>query len=432
MSQDDRRPAHDVPPGTEAAGPSGAAGGELDLAHVDPLTGAGNRRLLDELLTRRWGELTAAHGRVALVIVDLDAFKAVNDRFGHAAGDHVLTTTAELLRQHFRQGDVLARYGGDEFVVVVQGAGSRVAATLAARARRALDSHPFTFAARDRMVRVPLSFSLGVASYPEDGLAGDEVFAAADHRLYAEKRRRSAPVRWRRAALVGLVALLVAAALALLVRAELGRRHSATTTASVTVATPEPDSRQAELDARITELQAEVDRLRGALAHGPPATPSDPKDDEVAKLESVIRSLTSELAAARRAAAPTQGPAEVTPAAAAHRVVRNTVAAEPSHVPTSPAATPLPVERPPVLLQNPEPEYPAMARALRREAAVTLRVRVTAAGEVAAVEVVGRRVGFGFDEAALAALRRARFRPATRDGVPIPGELVLVVRFTRD
>ena len=88
------------------------------LAYEDPLTGLHNRRLLDHLLDQRWPDLLGVHDELALVVLDLDRFKGINDRYGHLIGDQVLTVAARVLRESFREEDFLIRYGGDEFVHV--------------------------------------------------------------------------------------------------------------------------------------------------------------------------------------------------------------------------------------------------------------------------------------------------------------------------
>lgn len=155
------------------------------LARHDPLTGALNVRGLqagaDAMLSA-----AKRHGRVVRIFaIDVEDFKAVNDRFGHAAGDAVLAAIAERLRASLREGDLVARVGGDEFAVVAQEASG--AEELADRLRRDL-------AALTAPGSAPASFrlrvSVGAATFPDDGeeLAG--LLACADSRMYRTKRRR--------------------------------------------------------------------------------------------------------------------------------------------------------------------------------------------------------------------------------------------------
>ena len=154
------------------------------LASVDPLTGLGNRRYLDERLTeevdRARRELTSAFG---LLLVDLDDFKAINDRQGHAAGDDALRWVATFLASNTRDHDVCFRTGGDEFVVLLPGADRAGAALMATRLRARL-----TRACAGRAV--PVGMSLGVASWPEDGAGAERLLSVADERMYCDKAAR--------------------------------------------------------------------------------------------------------------------------------------------------------------------------------------------------------------------------------------------------
>lgn len=143
---------------------------------TDPLTGTMNRRGLDAALE----EMTDAEQSVAVVMIDVDHFKAVNDRFGHAVGDEVLKAIAELIMTQARREDVVARLGGEEFVLVLPETGLEAAGQFAERLRRAVAQTVFETVGS-------VTVSLGVACYPEHGNDLYEALALADAALYRAK-----------------------------------------------------------------------------------------------------------------------------------------------------------------------------------------------------------------------------------------------------
>ena len=152
------------------------------LADEDALTGLANRRAAERALDAALAGPTPAP--LALLFMDLDHFKDINDRFGHATGDRVLRECAQLMRQGSRSGDVAARWGGEEFLLILMGADAASAGEIAERLRTSVEG--FEWSAIDRSLRVTLS--IGLASSGETGGGGaGALLALADARVYAAK-----------------------------------------------------------------------------------------------------------------------------------------------------------------------------------------------------------------------------------------------------
>ncbi len=148
-------------------------------ALTDGLTGVANRRAFDVALDREVALAARTDAPLAVVILDLDQFKALNDTYGHLAGDDVLRVVGAALRQCTRQGDLVARYGGEEFVLLLPGSTDSDAVGAARRVREVLRGVPGPR---------PVTASLGIAVRPERGATGAELLAAADRALYAAKQ----------------------------------------------------------------------------------------------------------------------------------------------------------------------------------------------------------------------------------------------------
>ena len=149
------------------------------LANTDRLTGLYNRTVIEERLKQGVEIADRYHTELSLIIMDIDHFKAVNDNHGHVAGDAVLQGVAGVVNENLRGADILARWGGEEFVILAPETGRDAAATLADRIRRALHDHEFAEAGM-------VTASLGVAAYrPGEGQAS--LIRRADAALYRAK-----------------------------------------------------------------------------------------------------------------------------------------------------------------------------------------------------------------------------------------------------
>jgi diguanylate cyclase (GGDEF)-like protein len=152
------------------------------LAISDPLTGLANYRRLLAVMESELDRSRRTHRPFSIVLLDMDGLKTINDRYGHLVGSRSLVRLGKILRNHSRAIDTPARYGGDEFALVLPEAQKEIASRVAARIRERLSTET-----EEPM----LSVSAGIAAYPEDGDTPEKLLGAADRALYRMKRRGS-------------------------------------------------------------------------------------------------------------------------------------------------------------------------------------------------------------------------------------------------
>ncbi len=155
-----------------------------ELAVRDGLTGLYNRREFNRLLSQAIAREVRQGGRFALLLLDIDHFKKLNDTFGHPAGDAALRNTAKILEERLRKGDQAARFGGEEFAAILPGADEAGALHLADRIRSAVQRGEVVFEG----ARLSVTISLGAALWPVDGSDEETLLGAADRALYAAKQ----------------------------------------------------------------------------------------------------------------------------------------------------------------------------------------------------------------------------------------------------
>jgi diguanylate cyclase (GGDEF)-like protein/PAS domain S-box-containing protein len=156
---------------------------EHEATH-DPLTGLPNRRLYLDRLTQALHSATRRKERFSVGLVDLDRFKTVNTRFGHAAGDAVLRSVGRRSARLLRAVDTVARYGGDEFAIIIAGPVDRAAVTTVLEKLCSGNSRDLRFGGR----RIPVSVSIGAALYPAHGRQAAALLRRADAAMYAAKK----------------------------------------------------------------------------------------------------------------------------------------------------------------------------------------------------------------------------------------------------
>jgi diguanylate cyclase (GGDEF)-like protein/putative nucleotidyltransferase with HDIG domain len=157
-------------------------------ALTDTLTGLPNARALRLVLEQRLAECRRQGDEpVAVLSIDLDDFREVNEEFGHGVGDRLLASVADVVKEQFRQMDMVARYAGDEFVAVMPGANQEAASLVTERVRAAVDTHSFPFKT-GRALRVGVT--IGAACHPADGETADELLLAATRNMRRNKSAR--------------------------------------------------------------------------------------------------------------------------------------------------------------------------------------------------------------------------------------------------
>jgi len=162
-----------------------------ETANTDALTGLRNARFLREFLERELNRAVREDKSLAVLNIDLDKFKPINDTYGHQAGDQILRDVSVIFSSHVRNYDLAARYAGDEFVIVLTHAGQGEAETVAKKIKASVDRHAQTLITRDP--KFPrLGISVGIAVYPDDASDLQGLLCRSDAAMYNDKKQRGA------------------------------------------------------------------------------------------------------------------------------------------------------------------------------------------------------------------------------------------------
>lgn len=150
----------------------------------DPLTGVFNRRYMEETLDREIPRALRKKASIGIMMMDIDHFKKFNDTFGHDAGDTVLQDISKTIQSAIRREDILCRYGGEEFIVILPEANLQITQIRAEQIRQQVHDLELV---HDNRPLGSITLSIGIAVYPENGMKGEDVIQAADKALYQAK-----------------------------------------------------------------------------------------------------------------------------------------------------------------------------------------------------------------------------------------------------
>ena len=154
-----------------------------EVSAQDALTGLPNRRYFDDFLAREVARYHPTDGGLALLVIDVDHFKRVNDTLGHLAGDRVLRELSQVMSRGLRRSDFLARYGGEEFALVLPGTPRNIAAVIASKLRTQVEQHEFRYQGES----IAVTISVGVAMWTMQMGSPEELIKLADTQLYRAK-----------------------------------------------------------------------------------------------------------------------------------------------------------------------------------------------------------------------------------------------------
>ena len=155
----------------------------LTISQHDPLTGLVNRNLMEERITHAIQNAVCNGESIGILYCDLNEFKQINDDFGHVIGDRVLQEIAKSIQEFFCESDTIARWGGDEFLILVEHLDSKIALNEMANQL----SKRIAFTTTEHQLSV--SASIGVASFPNDGMSKEQLIELSDAKIYQNKQR---------------------------------------------------------------------------------------------------------------------------------------------------------------------------------------------------------------------------------------------------